>query len=173
MTSNQGSTTMRNLPDVAMTADNVYVTYGNGQAGAFGGTSCATPLWAGFTALINQLALTNGEPTVGFINPVVYGMGKGSNALSYTQLFHDINTGNNESSKSPDKFSAVAGYDLCTGWGTPQGSNLIAALAIPEPLRITPADGVIITGPVGGPFVPAIQTFTLTNKAGGVLPGVC
>jgi len=36
MTANQGSTTMRNLPDVAMTADNVYVIYGSGQAGSFG-----------------------------------------------------------------------------------------------------------------------------------------
>jgi len=169
MIANQGSTTRRNLPDVAMTADNVYVIYGNGHAGAFGGTSCATPLWAAFTALVNQLALTNGEPTVGFINPVVYGMGKGSNVLGYTHLFHDIATGNNESSESPSRFSAVAGYDLCTGWGTPQGSNLLNALAIPEPLRITPGGAVVFTGPVGGPFTPATQTFSLTNKALGSL----
>ena len=64
MAANQGSTTMRNMPDVALTADNVYVIYGNGKAGAFGGTSCATPLWAAFIALVNQLALTNGEPAV-------------------------------------------------------------------------------------------------------------
>ena len=132
MSANQGSTTLRNIPDVALTADNVYVVYGNGKSGAFGGTSCATPLWAAYTALVNQLALTNGEPTVGFINPIVYGMGKGSNSLSYTSLFHDITTGNNENSSSPTKFTAVAGYDLCTGWGTPLGSNLITALALPE-----------------------------------------
>ena len=105
MTANQGSATMRNIPDVAMTADNVYIIYGNGKADAFGGTSCATPLWAAFTALVNQLALTNGEPTVGFLNPVIYGMGKGSNSVSYTSLFHDITTGNNESSSSPTRFS--------------------------------------------------------------------
>ena len=164
MSANQGSTTMRNIPDVALTADNVYVMYGNGQGGAFGGTSCATPLWAAFTALVNQLALANSEPTVGFLNPVVYGMGKGSNSLSYTSLFHDITTGNNENSSSPTRFSAVAGYDLCTGWGTPMGSNLITALAIPEPLRITPGGGVIFSGPVGGPFSPATQTYSLTNN---------
>jgi uncharacterized repeat protein (TIGR03803 family) len=169
MTVNEGSTTRRNLPDVAMTADNVYVIYGNGHAGAFGGTSCATPLWAGFTALVNQAALTNGEPTIGLINPVVYGMGKGSNALGYTQLFHDITTGNNESSQSPTRFSAVAGYDLCTGWGTPQGSSLLNALAIPEPLRIAPGGSVIFTGPVGGPFTPATQNFSLTNNGVGEL----
>ena len=169
MSASQGSTTMRNIPDVSLTADNVYVIYGNGQAGAFGGTSCATPLWAAFTALVNQLALTNGEPIVGFINPVVYGMGKGSNSLSYTSLFHDITIGNNENSSSPTRFSAVAGYDLCTGWGTPMGSNLITALAISEPLRITPGGSVIFSGPVGGPFSPATQTYSLTNNAGGSL----
>jgi uncharacterized repeat protein (TIGR03803 family) len=166
---NQGSSTMRNLPDVALTADNVYVIYGGGKGGAFGGTSCATPLWAAFIALANQLALTNGEPTVGFINPLVYAMGKGSNSLSYTSLFHDITTGNNESSRSPNRFSAVPGYDLCTGWGTPLGSNLIAALALPEPLRISPAGDVIITGPVGGPFTPAAQTYSLTNNGSSPL----
>ena len=169
MTANQGSTTMRNLPDVALTADNIYVIYDNGQAGAFGGTSCATPLWAAFTALANQLALTNGQPTVGFINPAVYAMGKGSNSLSYTTLFHDITTGNNENSGSPTRFSAVAGYDLCTGWGTPRGSNLITALALPEPLRISPSGNVTFTGPVGGPIGPATQTYSLTNVGIGSL----
>jgi uncharacterized repeat protein (TIGR03803 family) len=169
MTANQGSTTMRNLPDVALTADNVYVIYGNGKGGAFGGTSCATPLWAGFIALVNQLALTNGEPTVGFMNPAVYAMGKGSNSLSYTSLFHDITTGNNENSSSPTRFSAVAGYDLCTGWGTPQGSNLLTALALPEPLRISPAADRVFAGPVGGPFSPATQTYSLTDNGSGSL----
>jgi uncharacterized repeat protein (TIGR03803 family) len=169
MAANQGSTTMRNLPDVALTADNVFVIAGNGQQGSVGGTSCATPLWAGFTALVNQLALTNGEPTVGFINPAVYAMGKGSNSLSYTTLFHDITTGNNENSSSPNRFTAVTGYDLCTGWGTPTGSNLITALALPEPLRISPSGDEIITGPVGGPFSPAAQTYTLTINGSGTL----
>src|SRR5450759_1216983 len=152
-----------------MIADNCWLIANNGQGLAVGGTSISAPLWAGFTALINQLALTNGEPAVGFINPVVYGMGKGSNALSYTSLFHDITTGNNENSSSPTRFPAVAGYDLCTGWGTPTGGNLITALALPEPLRITPSGGVIITGPVCGPFSPATQSYSLTNNAGGSL----
>jgi len=56
MSASLGSTTMRNVPDVALTADNVYVLYGNGNSGTFGGTSCAAPLWVGFTALVNQQA---------------------------------------------------------------------------------------------------------------------
>lgn len=168
MTTNEGSTTMRNLPDVAMTADNVYVIYAGG-AGSFGGTSCATPLWAAFTALMNELALTNKEPTVGFINPAIYAIGKGSNYIGYTNLFHDITTGNNESAGSPDKFLAVPGYDLCTGWGTPAGGNLLQAIAVPEPLVILPNAALVFSGPVGGPFGPATQSYSLTNTAAGSL----
>jgi len=60
MTANLGSTTMRNVPDVAMTADNVYTRVG-GEDEDVGGTSCAAPLWAGFAALINQQAAANGS----------------------------------------------------------------------------------------------------------------
>ena len=62
MSANKGSTTMRNVPDVAFVADNVYVIYGNGKTETAGGTSCAAPLWAAFTALINQQAGPPGRP---------------------------------------------------------------------------------------------------------------
>ena len=78
MAANQGSTTMRNVPDVALTADNVYVVYNNGSTGTFGGTSCAAPLWAGFTALVNQQAAAAGQAPVGFLNPALYTIGKGA-----------------------------------------------------------------------------------------------
>jgi uncharacterized repeat protein (TIGR01451 family) len=126
MVANQGATTLRNIPDVALTGDNVYVRYNNGGAAAFGGTSCAAPLWAGLTALINQQAGINGINPVGFMNPPVYAIGKGTN---YATCFNDITVGNNFNSSSPTKYSAVAGYDLCTGWGTPKGNALITALA--------------------------------------------
>ena len=133
MTACQGSTTMRNIPDVALTADNIWVVYNNGSSGSFGGTSCATPLWAAFTALVNQQATSNNYPTVGFINPAVYAFGK--TATNYAAAFHDIATGNNTSPTSPSKYYAVAGYDLCTGWGTPNGQALINAMATPGPAR--------------------------------------
>jgi PKD repeat protein len=141
MTANQGSTSRRNFPDVALTADNVYVTYDNGSAGAFGGTSCAAPLWAGFMALVNQQAAANGRPTAGFINPAVYALGKGAD---YANGFHDITVGNNTSTTSPSAFFAVPGYDLCTGWGTPTGSNLINALTLPPVVNFTanPTSGI-------------------------------
>ncbi len=165
MTACQGSTTKRNTPDVALTADNVYVRADN-QDYNVGGTSCAAPLWAGFNSLINQLALQNGEPTVGFINPAVYALGSRG---GYLLSFHDITTSNNEKSSSPTKFAAVPGYDLCTGWGTPTGSNLLYTLGVPEPLRIAPVAGFTFTGPVGGPFNSTTQSFSLTNNAGAPL----
>src|SRR5208283_847390 len=78
MTASKGSTIMRNVPDVALTGDNVWVIYGSGQSGAFGGTSCAAPLWAGFTALINQQGAINGKASVGFLNPALYTIAKGA-----------------------------------------------------------------------------------------------
>ncbi len=140
MTANQGSTSKRNVPDVALTADNVWVFYGNGQSGSVGGTSCAAPLWAGFTALLNQQAALLGIPTVGFLNPAIYAIGKGP---GYTTDFHDITSGNNFWPSSPTNFPAVPGYDLCTGWGTPAGQNLINALVVPpDTLGITPCERV-------------------------------
>jgi subtilase family serine protease len=156
MTTNHGSTTLRNIPDVALTADNIWVAYNNGQSGTFGGTSAAAPLWAAFTALVNQQAVAAGQPAVGFINPAIYTIGKGAN---YTADFHNITTGNNFSKSSPTNFPAVPGYDLCTGWGTPNGTNLINALVPILPYFFTqPASQTVTNGTsltfsvtVGGP----------------------
>jgi hypothetical protein len=125
MTTNLGSTTQRNIPDVAMTAENVYVKCGNGTNMTVGGTSCAAPLWAGFLALVNQQAAAVGRASIGFANPSIYALAKGTN---YASCFHDITTGNNFWSSSPANYPATTGYDLCTGWGTPAGTNLINAL---------------------------------------------
>jgi len=50
MSANGGSASQRNIPDVALVADNVYASFDNGSGGALGGTSCAAPLWAGLAA---------------------------------------------------------------------------------------------------------------------------
>jgi hypothetical protein len=111
-----GSSTMRNIPDVALTADvQMYLIANNGQAVVVGGTSAATPLWAGFVALANQQAAVNAKPRVGFLNPLLYAIGNSSN---YAVDMNDITQGNNG-------FSAVTGYDLATGWGSPAGQHLI------------------------------------------------
>jgi uncharacterized repeat protein (TIGR01451 family) len=134
MTANRGSTTFRNIPDVALTADNIWVIYSGGSSGSFGGTSCATPLWAAFMALVNQQAVAVSRPTIGFINPAVYAIGESN---IYASCFHDTRTGNNTWSQSPNLFFAVRGYDLCTGWGTPTGTNLINALVGAVPVQVS------------------------------------
>lgn len=162
MAVNGGSTGYRNIPDVALTGDNVYVLYGNGSSGAFGGTSCATPLWAGLTALLNQQAALAGRSAMGFINPAIYNLAGSSR---YGSAFHDITTGNNVSSSSPNNYYAVTGYDLCTGWGTPAGQSLIDALAgPPDDLGVNPATGFTAVGAVGGPFAIYSQSIVLTNQ---------
>ena len=126
MTVPQGSATQRNIPDVAMAADDVFVIADGGVFyNGVGGTSVAAPLWAGFTALVNQQATNNNHAPVGFINPALYKIASGAN---YAACFHDITTGNNKWSSSPALFSAATNYDLCTGLGTPTGTNLINAL---------------------------------------------
>ena len=147
MASNQGSTTLRNIPDVALTADNIFVISDNGIHGSVGGTSCAAPLWAAFAALVNQQASANGLSAVGFLNPALYAIGKGPN---FAACFNDIIMGDNTSRHSRNEFFAVAGYDLCTGWGTPKGMNLINALVpnlsdLPS-ITAQPHDQVLVAG---------------------------
>jgi hypothetical protein len=167
MANNQGSPTLRNVPDVALTADNIYVVYNNGNSQNVGGTSCAAPLWAAFTALVNQQAVAKGQKTVGFINPAIYAIGLSGN---YANCFHDITTGNNTNLTVGNAYFAANGYDLCTGWGTPTGSNLINALTAPPPaLMISPNIGFTAAGPVGGPFNPNSQTYSLANIGGSSL----
>ena len=118
--SNGGSTTLRNYPDVAAEANtNQYSCFDGGCSGGWGGTSYAAPQWAGYTAMANQQSIANGGSTLGFLNPALYAIGVGS---SYDSDFHDIVSGSNGGYKS------VIGYDLVTGWGSPNGPNLINAL---------------------------------------------
>jgi kumamolisin len=70
-------------------------------------------------ALVNQQLVANGYARLGFINPYLYAFGVSS---SYNTDFHDITSGKSGS------YSAVVGYDLVTGWGSPNGVNLINAL---------------------------------------------
>jgi len=167
LSGNQGSATMRNLPDVAMVAQNVLYK-ANGTIHIGSGTSIATPLWAGFAALINQQAALNQQPPLGFANPAIYALGRNTN---YGVCFHDITTGNNTNTNSLTKFYAVPGYDLCTGWGTPASTNLISALlAAPDALVVTPGVGITATGPVGGPFDVVSRSYTVTNAGSVSLP---
>jgi kumamolisin len=118
--SNKGSTTLRNGPDVSANANFTFYVCADQTtctANEYGGTSFATPMWAAYIALVNQQLATS---TIGFINPTIYAQNVTS---SYVTDFHDITSGTSGS------YSAVTGYDLVTGWGSPNGTGLINALA--------------------------------------------
>ncbi|HEY4905251.1 MAG TPA: S53 family peptidase [Candidatus Sulfotelmatobacter sp.] len=120
--SNKGSTTLRNGPDVSANANFTFYVCADQTtctANEYGGTSFAAPMWAGYVALANQQLKANGFSDLGFINPYLYAFGVSSN---YKTDFHDITSGKSGS------FSAVTGYDLVTGWGSPNGTGLINAL---------------------------------------------
>jgi subtilase family serine protease len=121
-TSNKGSTTYRNGPDVSANANFTFYTCANQTtclANQYGGTSFAAPMWAAFIALVNQQAIANGGTRVGNFNATIYPLNITS---SYATNFHDITSGKSGS------YTAVTGYDLVTGWGSPQAA-LINTLA--------------------------------------------
>jgi kumamolisin len=115
------SKTHRNVPDVSLNADEYtgYSIYYSGGWQIYGGTSCAAPLWAAFTARVNQGRVAASKSVLGFANPSLYSIGTGS---SYAANFHDILTGNNL------YYSAAVGYDNASGWGSFNGANLFASL---------------------------------------------
>ncbi|HEY1768863.1 MAG TPA: S53 family peptidase [Chthoniobacterales bacterium] len=116
------SKTYRNVPDIAAEGnfDNE-VCYDGSCGGGWGGTSFAAPRWAGYLALANQQAVAGGGSTLGFLNPTFYKIGLGK-AKKYNANFHDILSGSNGA------YSAVKGYDLVTGFGSPNGPTLINTL---------------------------------------------
>jgi subtilase family serine protease len=117
------SQSFRNGPDVAANANFSFYVCADQEActaNLYGGTSFATPMWAGYLALANEQYLLNGaSKTLGFINPALYTIGLGAD---YDTDFHDCLTGGNTD-------GCAVGYDLSTGWGSPNGAALINALA--------------------------------------------
>jgi kumamolisin len=106
------TTGKRELPDVSADADPAsgYYIYSAGTWETVGGTSGATPLWAGFIALQNEIDGT----TLGDLHSEIYTIGNGS---SYTTGFHDVTSGNN-SQNGTTGYSAATGYDEASGWGS-------------------------------------------------------
>lgn len=114
-------TTGRLVPDVSFNAAIqggvlVFLGFlGSGVWGVFGGTSASSPAWAAIVAVLNQ---QNGSP-VGFLNPAIYALAQSAH---YSHSFHDITLGNNADCQGfcgEDGFVAGTGYDLTTGWGSP------------------------------------------------------
>jgi kumamolisin len=155
--SNRGSTTLRNGPDVAGNANFTYYVCADQTtctANDYGGTSFAAPMWAGYLALANQQAAASSK-TIGFIDPIIYPAALTS---SYGTYFHDITSG------SCGTYSGITGYDLCTGWGSPNTTgiiNLLAGSATPSfTLSDSPSSLTITQGNSG------TSTITVTDVGG-------
>jgi tripeptidyl-peptidase-1 len=114
--------TGRGYPDVAALAGqkNPYCIVTAGEAAGVAGTSAASPVVASIFARLNGLQLAAGNSALGFLNPFIYSLGgKG---------FHDVTTGSNPGQGNKDGFTAMAGWDPATGWGTPDYTALKALL---------------------------------------------
>jgi kumamolisin len=100
----------RGVPDVCANADpnTGYDILVDGRRSTFGGTSAVAPLLAGLVAVCNSKA----KKRPGFILPSLY---------AAPAAFRDITVGSNGA------FAAAAGWDACTGLGSPIGTKVLAA----------------------------------------------
>jgi subtilase family serine protease len=152
------SQTYRNGPDVAAEANFDFYVCADQEpctANLYGGTSFATPMWAGYLALANEQYLSNGATkTLGFINPALYAIYAGSN---YATDFHNVTSGGNT-------YGCTVGYSLSCGLGSPNGDALVIALAGGSTLTLTvsPSSLAFPSTVVGA--TAAKKPVTVTNK---------
>jgi len=157
----------RGFPDVALMASGPALALGNGDGisamgyrlvingqwiGYAGGTSMAAPIWATIIAIANARRQANGQPPVGFVNPLIYYLGRTSPDTGKHAVLRDITTGNSDiefrvvSGQGRSDHHTLAGYraksqwDPVTGLGVPDVKNLTEALlGYPANFRAKPA----------------------------------
>ena len=159
---NEGSTTLRNGPDVSANANFTFYTCSNQTtclANEYGGTSFAAPMWAAYIALVNQQLVANHQPLIGFINPTIYS--QNTTSKTYAADFHDIVTGNSGS------YSATTGFDLVTGWGSPNAGLIGALIGAPPTQTQTPALAISTSTSSLTISRSAPATLTITTTASG------
>jgi hypothetical protein len=192
---------VRDVPDVSLTASPNNLGYeiyeegaepdGGTGLGIIGGTSAATPAFAGILAIVNQAVVAAGGPHgLGNVNPMLYAMAATS---STANAFHDIVLGNNsipcitaaeaqedagitaDPNCPPDGlypgYAAIPGYDYATGLGTIDGANLVAAWTALTPTTTTLS--VPSTATVGTPVTLSAtvtsSSTSSTNAVGGTV----
>jgi subtilase family serine protease len=119
------SSTNRCVPDIASVAANIpiYCTFGASGWTNVDGTSIASPDWASFFTIVNSLRAGQGKGT---LSQAAYDLYQIYYSADYSTDFHDITTGSNGNCGS--QCNAGPGYDLVTGIGSYQASNLVTAL---------------------------------------------
>ena len=123
---NSGSIDGRVIPDVAALAgEPLYDLIFAGQPMPNGGTSASTPLWAALIARVNAQLPANKQQR--FLTPLLYQKASTKTVGQLSSV--DITSGNNASNPEPGVgFSARAGFDAVTGWGVPDGDELVTNL---------------------------------------------
>ncbi len=126
--------TSRGTPDVSYNAavDGGVLVYISNPAvvpapGLFivGGTSAGSPQWAAIFAIANQVRAASNMAPLGFVNPTLYGLTTAQKATD----FHDITVGDNMLGEVLPGNAATTGWDLATGWGSPNAANLVGDLS--------------------------------------------
>jgi Pro-kumamolisin, activation domain/Bacterial Ig-like domain (group 3) len=178
----------RDVPDVALSASWYHDGYYICNAGVcnlgHGGTSAATPLFAGLTALLNQFLLKWGvlqTPGLGNINPTLYQLAQSSSSPSLppsssasNTAFHDIQTGSNtvpcltgsaDCSTGSYGYAAGAGYDLASGLGSVDATQLFNAWLASDSSLLKTTSTTVTAAPANSGLEQAISvTVTGANK---------
>jgi kumamolisin len=170
------SVNRRQVPDIAAPGDPEYgaVIVEGGVQQTVGGTSWSSPTWAGLCALLNQARANSGQDTIGILGKLIYPLLNSTNYPgNYQTNFRDITSGNNATDRSNGDYSATAGYDLCTGLGTPHvqslaellvGSSTLVGIQNPAAVEsVTPGESGTFTVAVGG----ATATYQWQREAVG------
>ena len=149
----------RDVPDVALTSavHDGYLVAMNGAFYVFGGTSAATPSFAGLMALVNQKT----QARQGSANPTFYALAT-NQSKGGAGVFHDVTSGSN-SVPGQAGFTAGAGYDAASGLGSVDATLLVnhwTDASVPSPVNCTyslGAAGISATA-AGGSFTDAVTT---------------
>ncbi|KAJ7587436.1 tripeptidyl peptidase A [Mycena floridula] len=115
------NTSGRGFPDVAAQALDFRIFVG-GSPGFVAGTSASSPTFAGLIALVNDARIARRQPTLGFLNPLLY-------QPDVAKTFNDIISGNNAGCGT-EGFNATTGWDPVTGLGTANLKKLMYVLGL-------------------------------------------
>ena len=140
---------MRGVPDIAGDADSntgIKIRV-EGADSVSGGTSAVAPQWAALTAILSQ----NLKRNAGFFIPLLYANGK-------SEATNDVTSGNN-SVFGVNGFTSRAGWDACTGLGSPDGAKLLSLLS--------GSSSTVVAGPIAGSTSPTAPTLLPGSPSGG------
>ncbi len=140
VTSHGGSSTFRNVPDVAAVGDpftgvGIYSKPNGGWVNV-GGTSVSSPIWAGYLSVLNAAFKYAGLGQIGYFNPLLYAVGSpfnggsGGFAANYLYDIREGSNGNAGLAQGNPGYTAGYGYSNCTGNGSLWGGQFVPQLMI-------------------------------------------